>query len=285
MLKTDFIPVAIDQAYQRRQQDTEGDFYRKIAGQGPRSDFEATTQGFYIATAAGDLLLYNNNRHPEKVRRLMRERLASFTAAKRKPTTPIAVEKTDPRYAVEPPDGGLIVRVRSKVLDGYEPTDDRWRKIFQSAISRDNLWISKGEHKALVRGEFPDSLSRRIARFHLVDSTRGEPTMWKSEETTMVQVELKKGRLAGEAVIESEDGERGYAAKLRGVIEVADGKVTKFDVVVLGDYWGAGRYTKRAPKGKFPLAVTFELADGSDVADGVPPQGIKGWIAGYINVD
>ena len=45
MLKTKFVPVAIDQAYQRRQKDTEGDFYRKIAGQGPRSNFNNTTQG------------------------------------------------------------------------------------------------------------------------------------------------------------------------------------------------------------------------------------------------
>jgi hypothetical protein len=44
MLKQDFVPVAIDQWYQRRQKDAEGDFYRKVAGQGPRSDFEKTTQ-------------------------------------------------------------------------------------------------------------------------------------------------------------------------------------------------------------------------------------------------
>lgn len=59
MLKADFVPVAVDQAYQRRQKDTEGEFYRKIAGQGPLSDFQGTTQGFYIATSTGELLLYN----------------------------------------------------------------------------------------------------------------------------------------------------------------------------------------------------------------------------------
>ena len=78
LLKTRFVPVAIDQAYQRRQKDTEGEFYRKIAGQGPRSNFQSTTQGFYIATAAGKLLLFNNNRDPAKVRRLMKQKLAEF---------------------------------------------------------------------------------------------------------------------------------------------------------------------------------------------------------------
>ena len=63
LLKTKFVPVALDQAYQRRQKDTEGDFYRKIAGQGPRKDFKnGTTQGLYGATADGTLLGYSNNR-------------------------------------------------------------------------------------------------------------------------------------------------------------------------------------------------------------------------------
>ena len=78
MLKTRFVPVAIDQAYQRRQQDTEGEFYRKIASQGPRGNFNDTTQGFYIATASGALLLYNNNRNPAKIRRLMKKKLADL---------------------------------------------------------------------------------------------------------------------------------------------------------------------------------------------------------------
>jgi hypothetical protein len=30
------------------------------------------------------------------------------------------------------------------------------------------------------------------------------------------------------------------------------------------------------------LAIAFTLADGSDVADGVPPQGSRGWVQGYI---
>ena len=116
MLQTRFVPVAIDQAYQRRQQDTEGDFYRKIAGQGPRNNFQGTTQGFYIATADGELLLYNNNRDPNKVRRLMREKLTEFQQrrAARSDIAAITPEKKDPRYNVSPPSGGLVVRVRAK---------------------------------------------------------------------------------------------------------------------------------------------------------------------------
>ena len=40
--------------------------------------------------------------------------------------------------------------------------------------------------------------------------------------------------------------------------------------------------TRNAPKGRFPFAVAFTLADGSDVADKIPPQGSRGWLEGYL---
>ncbi len=284
MLKKRFVPVAIDQAYQRRQQDTEGDFFREIAGQSPRNDFNSTTQGFYIATASGELLLYNNNRDPAKLRRLMQEQLGNF-ASRDESASPseIEVEKRDPRYNVRPPEGGLVLRVHSKVLGGYEPTENRWRSIFQSSMSRDNLWISADEHRALVGGNVPESLQRRIARYHLVDNTRGEPPMWKPSEIRNVHMELDEGQLHGAAELRTESGKRGYEPELKGVIEVDEGVVVRFDMVAVGDFWGDGPFTGGAPKGRFPLGVSFTLSDGSDIADEVPPQGSRGWVAGYMN--
>lgn len=284
LLKTRLVPVAIDQAYQRRQQDTEGDFYRKLTSQSPRNDPNSTTQGFYIATAGGDLLLYNNNRDPEKVLRLIKQKLREFQSrpAASVEVAPIEAAKTDPRYNVEPPEGGLVIRVHAKILDGYEPTADRWRSIFQNAISRDNLWVSRSEHLALIRGEVPTSLQQRVARFHLVDNTRGEPPMWKPSEIRGVSMTLADGDLAGTAEMVTDLGNRGYKAQLKGKIEVKDGRVVRFDMVCLGQFWGEGTYTRGAPQGKFPLAVTFTLADGTDIADRVPPQGSRGWVEGYL---
>jgi hypothetical protein len=284
LLKTRFVPVAIDQAYQRRQDDAEGDFYRRIAGQGPRNDFEGTTQGFYIATAGGDLLLYNNNRDPGKLRRLMTEKLAEFEAspAAERAVEAIASDEVDARYNVQPPEGGLVLRVRAKVLGGYEPTDDPWRRIFQESVSRDNLWITAAEHGALARGEVPESLRRRIARFHLVDNTRGEPPMWEGGEIRSLEMRLRDGRLTGTVCLETDRGDRGYEAELRGVVEVKGGRVVRLELVALGEFWGAGPFTGVAPEGRFPLAVTFELADGTDLADRIPPQGSRGWLEGYL---
>jgi len=281
LLQTRFIPVAIDQAYQRRQQDAEGRFYQKIANQSPRKIGQGTTQGHYVAAPDGESLGYNNNRDPQRVIRLLQEALENYT-----PSETAIIEKgdPDPRYSPQPPEGGLVVRVRSKVLGGYAPTSNPWERMFQEGIGRDNLWIRADEHAALAKGEFPDSLIQRIARFHLVDNTRGEPPMWRANEIRKSDVSFVKGqaRIEGTTHLQTANGQRSFQADWFGFIEVEDGRVTRFDLVVKGQFRGEGQYTRRAPDGEFPLAITFELADGGETADAIPPQGSRGWIDGYL---
>ena len=172
--------------------------------------------------------------------------------------------------------------MQSKVLGGYEKTEDRWRKIFQDTLSRDNLWVTKEEQDALAAGRVPPALQKRIARYHLVDNTRGEPPMWKADEIRSIEFSLKDGRLSGSVHLETASGERGYKVSLLGHVEKKNGKITRFDLVALGEFWGEGTYTRGAPKGRFPLGASFTLTDGSDIADGVPPQGSRGWVRGYL---
>ncbi|MEM8735316.1 MAG: hypothetical protein AAGG44_13880, partial [Planctomycetota bacterium] len=170
-----------------------------------------------------------------------------------------------------------------KVLGGYEPTTNRWRKIFQSSISRDNLWVASDEHEMLLAGQISPSLQQRIARYHLVDNTRGEPPMWKTNEIESLTMDVDaEGNISGRVRLETQDGSRGYEATLRGKLRSDGERITEFELVCSGDFWGHGRFTPNPPKGKFPLAVAFTLADGSDVADVVPPQGSRGWVDGYL---
>ena len=173
------------------------------------------------------------------------------------------------------------MRVTAKVLGGYEQAKDEWQQIFQSALSRDNLWIRRDEHEAMVRGELLDSLNARIARFHLIDNTRGEPPMWDAADIRQLELKLDDGKLTGTVQLATPSGDRGYQAELLGFVETANGQVVRLDVVAKGLYWGRP-YTRGAPKGKFPLAVAFTLATGNEESDRVPPQGSKGWLPGYI---
>ena len=279
LLQTRFIPVAIDQAYQRRQKDNEGKFYQKIANQGPRKVGRGTTQGLYAADASGRFLGFNNNRTPNRVLGMMRSALQ-----KHRPVKAAAITKGTPdaRYNPKPPKGGLVVRVTSKVLGGYEEPDNEFRRIYQTSLGRDNLWIRADEHAALAKGQLPPSLMKRLARFHLVDNTRGEPPMWEPNEIKKLEGTLRNGQLRATVHLRTAKGDRGYEAELLGRIETKAGKVTRLDVVAKGEFWGEGTYTRRAPKSRFPLAIAFTLADGKDAADTIPPQGSRGWVQGYI---
>ena len=188
----------------------------------------------------------------------------------------------DARYSPKPPQGGLVVRVHGKVLSGYPDTDDKHTEIFQSATSRDNLWMTAKEHQALVRGEVPRQLQERIARFHLTDATRGEPPMWKQDQIKQLEITIKGTELSGNVHLETADGKRGYVAEIFGEIMTSGEKVTQLRAVAKGEFWGHGRYTRNPPPGKFPLAIRLTLADQSDVADAIPPQASRGWVRGYL---
>ena len=279
LLQTRFIPVAIDQAYQRRQKDNEGKFYQKIANQGPRKIGRGTTQGLYTADASGRLLAFTNNRGAQRVQRMLQTALQ-----KHRPVKVAAITKGTPdaRYNPQPPKGGLVVRVTSKILGGYEEPENEWRRIFQTSLGRDNLWIRADEHAALAKGQLPKSLLKRLARYHLVDNTRGEPPMWRENEIQKLEGKIEKGQLRAAVQLRTAKGDRGYDAQLLGKVETKNGKITRLDLVASGQFWGEGSYTRNAPKGKFPLAIAFTLADGKDAADTVPPQGSRGWLPGYI---
>ena len=106
--------------------------------------------------------------------------------------------------------------------------------------------------------------------------------MWSRDEVREAHLVLDGDNLEGTVRLQTEQGDRGYEAELRGTIEKQDDAIVRFDMVALGKFWGEGRYTRRAPPGKFPLAISFTLADGTDIADAVPPQAARGWLQGYL---
>ncbi len=282
LLKSKFIPVAIDQWYTRRQQDTEGDFYRQIAGQGPRHNFNNTTQGLYIADPSGKLIAFNNNRGPERIRDLLEKAVSDYSPPR---VEPLSRDKIDRRYHPEFPEGAIVLRTSAKVLSGYEPTEDRWQQIFQNSVSRDNLWITVDEQHQLLNNQVPTALAKRIALFHLVDNTRGEPPTWRPNEIRKLELTVADGKLSGSVHLETDDHERGYEATLSGVIQADGDKITRFDLLSEGQFWGTGTFTMEPPKGKFSLAIAFRLADGSDIADAIPPHASRGWLDGYLDPD
>lgn len=279
LLRTRFVALAVDAWYLNRSQAADGEFYRKVVTQDPsRRDMNSSTQGRYAFHPDGTLYGFNNNRDLARIKALLQNALAAYKPAE---AGSVDAAKKHAAFDRTVPEGALVVDVHAKVLAGYEPTENRLKQIFQSSIGEDRLWVRKDEAEALAKGALPESLVRRIGRFHLTDFTRGEPDLWRAEELKVLDLKLAEGRLTGKAHLETADGRRGFEAELLGFVESKDGKVLRFDLVAHGQAWGEGTYTRGAPKGRFPLAVAFRLADRALEASKVPPQGARD-LGGYL---
>jgi hypothetical protein len=311
MARENYIAVTGDDWYQRRRQDEEGEFFRKVADQGPRKgEGGSTRQGTYLLTAGGKLLGYKNaGQAPDVMRDVLRQGLTAWrklSEEERKPGRTLATEnsKVDRQFTRQPPAGAGIVNVYTRVLERKNSTEFQCCSGLGMAAARDHLWVLLKEIDALANPratqgqtvEMPASLAERILRFHLVDDTRGEPPHWspveiRKREFTLVAVEstpkLCKLKLEGRALLATDadpmKAARGFDVHLQGfiTIDTDQRRLTRFDLVALGEHWGEGTFTRGARAGRSPLGVVFELLTGDSPADQVPPQGARE-IAAYL---
>jgi hypothetical protein len=302
----EFVTVAGDDWYERRRDDPEGVFFRKMSDQGPRRNTDGSTrQGIYCLTASGKLLAYKNHHDPEVMRDVLKKALADWKKLPASETKPGAVkiedgDKVDARYSRSLPEGGLIVKVYTRILD----TDGKDELCHGTCkfpgghrAARDHLWLTKTEWESLIvkdakKGDtmaLPKAIARRIAMFHLVDGTRGEVASWTAKQVrrqemtlTVEEVDGKRVRmrLDGSVLLATDENatkaDRGYDARLLGYIEFDSDKktLTRFEVVALGDHWGETPLTRGARAGRKPLGVAFELGTRA-AADRVPPQAAR----------
>jgi hypothetical protein len=301
-----FVPVCTDDWYTRRRQDAEGEFFRTMAtAAGRKGDGGATRQGIYVFAADGTVLGYKNAGQDAGVmKQVFRDALAKFDRLAERQRTPGAIEvpdrgRPDPKYKREVPKGGLVVRVHTRILErkGDEIVCGACDQMGGDKAARDFLWLTKEEVaelapvKAVVGHSYPvpDKIAARIARFHLLDNTRGEPDFWKKGEVkanaltltvTAATADAVELRLDGAARMEAGTDPakaRGYDVKLRGELRYRPGKGTfdKFDAAALGLHWGDQPFARPARPGKTPLGVAFTLADVTKPGNTVPPLGVR----------
>lgn len=308
MAKESYVPVTGDDWYQRRREDKEGEFFRKMADQGPRKGQGGDTrQGIYMFTADGKLLAYKNaGQAPDVMREVLKQGLAHFAKLPEEARKPGAVkvedlDKIDKRYVRTPPANGLILDTYTRILDKNDKK--QWCKGTCSvsggdAAARDHLWLTESEWKALIPADaskgdkyaVAGNVVERIARFHLMDNTRGEPPLWSKEDIrsramTLTVTDIDdlsiKLRLDGAVLLASDadldKAERGFDVRLLGEISYDRVKkaIDRFDMAAIGDHWGEGTFTRNARKGRAGLGVYFELSKGNTAADRVPPQGAR----------
>ena len=330
LASTEFVPIADNCSLLQSQQDAEGDFFRLVAEQGHyggRTLPSATRQGQYACTADGRLLASINTREPAPMVNMMEEALRRFRALS-SPTAPASPAADpvsdspvapDPRYVRRPPEGGLVLRVFTRDLPrgaaaspaatqpaaaGAQAKPD-WRP---TAVNHDHVWLTADEAASLIPDPatpgttrpVPETLARRLARFHMIDIVRGETPMWHRDQvrhaemtTTVEEVTptATRIRLEGRFRCETEgtwairpfgpklEGlRRGYDARLLGhaTWDPAARRFTAFEALAVGERWGGSEHNLRWDDlDPAPMAVLFDLADGTAPGDVTPPQGFS----------
>ena len=143
--------------------------------------------------------------------------------------------------------------------------------------ARDHLWLTEADWKGLVPAEpqvgktlaVPRAVAERLARYHLIDNTRGEPPMWQKDQVRSCDLTLTVKevtaravalRLTGAVVLATEadpaKAKRGFDVRLLSYVRYDRAKKTieRLNLVALGDHWGSGRGAERTP-----LGIVFEL--------------------------
>jgi len=232
----------------------------------------------------------------------------SLTEEERKALPPGKEVRPPEADRCTPPAGGLILRsfVRNLKKDARgelaaitrEDLKDRtlypdWNPIYTEP-AHFSVWFTAAEWKSLIPADpkkgdtfaVPDPIKNRLFRYHLVNGTFGLPGSWSLEQIRKGELTLTieettpvlRMRLQGTALLATDadldKAQRGYDARLSGVLtyDPKQSAFTRFDIVVIGDYWGGdyegGRFKR---PGHTPLGISFERVAGDNAIDRVPP--------------
>jgi len=312
-----FVPLAENCSPLQTQQDAKGEFFRLVAEQGHyggRTVPSGTRQGQYAFTADGQLLSSINTRDADKMRSMLSEALERWRPAsapdtsktEAAPVTPTTYER-DPRHPDLFPIDGLVLK--QTLRDLVRPANHPIPQPRPDAINFDYAWFTKDEARLFLpttlqpgeRTDLPQAIVRRLARFHLRDSVRGETPAWREENTVHARiwteiVKLEPGEDGHQrvhlhiegTVLNQQEGTwairpfrekwegqtRGYDCRILGdlVYNTATERFEHFDVITIGDRWGGTEHNAR--QGDLlpaPMGIAFEIASDSP-ADRTPPH-------------
>ncbi len=226
-------------AHESKRRDAEGEFLKKIAESQPYGRKHGHVQGLIVADVSGRVYLYvdtDAGYQDPKLAEKLRE-----AAEMVPPAEPVQLDDgpDDQRFRPEMPPGSRVVRVLTKNID--DP-DERSR-MGGEALGYENLWIRADEAQQLARGLVPESLKRRIATYHLLNSYTGESQLHhvgKGPDHVEGQAGVREfdltlddGLLSGSVHIVISPTHH-YRARLLGFVEAREGRLTRFDLVARG---------------------------------------------------
>ena len=219
------------------------------------------------------------------------------TPAERSPKFKKSVA-TDPRFSQSPPIDGLYLRSISRDL----PRDAKAKPTDLMANNIDHVWIKKEEMLAMVpddpsKGQLvpmPEAVAERLARFHMIDSVRGQTNPFDEDQIKIKDVGLKVMKVTDDSIkfvvygrssadrppSKKTNPYTGFrVTKNSGNDLVWSGAVafdrkqkrfTRFDLLAVGERWGGSLYNFRdTDLNRAPIGFAFQII--SNVEDNPTP--------------
>ena len=297
-LNKDFIPVVDNVSHSQIREDAHGEFFRKIAEQGHyrgRTIPTDTRQGLYTATADGKLLVSVNSTQVGRVQRLLNDATRIWrktSTAERSPKFKKKVE-TDPKYSRSPPADGLYLLSMIRDL----PRDAKAKSTDLTAKNVDHVWIKKEEMLAMVpddpsKGQLvpmPEAVAERLARFHMIDSVRGQTNPFDEDQIEIKDVGLKVMKVSDDSikfvVYGRSSADRPPSKKTNPytgfritkssgndlvwsgavVFDRKQKRFTRFDLLAVGERWGGSLYNFRdTDLNRAPIGFAFQIIPNVD---------------------
>ncbi len=298
-----FIFVAGDDWYRRRAQDDASVWFKSIARKARRGKNGSTQQGCYAVTPKGELLRFINTSDPKKFTVTMLEALKLWDGVvqDKKVTIP-EMKNFDYKVNVPPidPSKDVLIKVQSRALTEKDGKLERWNSNGKAGgkPAVGHLWIKQAEWQSIVQnfktmevGEttpLTKRLIHRIAKFHLIDNTRGEGPAWESKDLKHAKVTLTRVKngfaIRGMFLLTNQKKSLSHSTELSGEITInqSTARPVSWTMIAYGKHRGEGKYTRNARPGAQPLGFTFEFLPASKIRpiDLVPPQHMR-WQRGY----
>lgn len=270
----------------------EAEFFQRLARQGFAGGRAGVTQqGIYCFTARGDLLAADNSRDPERVRRCLDMALARWRELPQERRTGAALDRAQRRGEDLYPRDGLVLRLYSRDIG----ENRRTLGDLANPWNTDTAWFTAAEVRQVlprtIRAgavqEWPAPLSRRLARFHLVDGVLGQPMPFPdrsidraSMRTEVVRVDESRVTIRFSGEMRATDGNRSLASRLlgRASYDSRQGRFTSVELVATAARRGSSH---RAPyirndTGSGTIGFLFLLAADTPV-DRVAPALFAGY--------
>jgi len=242
----------------------EGDFFRKIAGQGHNGhlSMEHTRQGIYAFTPAGELLASTVSPFTPDVTRMLETALAKWSAKTGEAPDPSPMQGTPPRYIrpeAQLPEDGTALQIFSRDLPrpriGAAPAR-------APAWNMDSVWLTSEDVRSFfpgprAAGPVAARVALRLGCYHLIDTVPGLAPAFDPGEVrrAVLSSRTEKARpgtvrvtVTGEFhAVRPGPPEFGFCGTLLGRAggTPGHGKLDLFEAVVIGMRWGPSAFGLR----------------------------------------